>query len=205
MNPRHAHALRRAALVALLLAPVLASAQARGHVASTGGGALGPAVGTVGVGVLAGLDIPSPSGLDVGPRFTGELMFGLSDMTPQLRADLGVRASFAYHNADFVFVGPFVRSSGEEWLLDIVPNLRLALGATPRLAVYGDLGVGLAVLRASGGGFSETDTAATFQIGPGISYALSPTLNLLAEIRFNFYTGGHGTFIALPTLGFQWH
>src|SRR5919197_4613681 len=131
MTPRHAHALHRVALVALLLVPVLASAQARGHVASAGGGALGPAVGTVGVGVLAGLDIPSPSGLDVGPRFTGELMFGLSDMTPQLRADLGVRLSFAYHNANF----------GSEWLLDVVPDLRLALSATPRLAVYADVGI----------------------------------------------------------------
>jgi hypothetical protein len=197
MTPRHAHALARVALFALLLAPALASAQARGRVASAGGGALGPAVDTVGVGVLAGLDIP-PSGRDVGPRFTGELMFGVSDMTPQLRADLGARLSFAYHNANF----------GSEWLLDVVPDLRLALSATPRLAVYADLGIGLAVIRSNFDvfGVSTTDTVAAFQFGlPGVSYALSPTLNLLAEIRFNIYTGGHGTFIALPTLGFQWH
>jgi hypothetical protein len=148
----------------------------------------------VGFGLFAGLDIPSPDGFDVGPRFGAELMYGLADLAPQLRADLGVRASFAYHDTFF----------GSEWFFDVVPDLRLLVAATPRLALFGDLGVGIAVRRASDGG-SDTRTVASFVLGPGLSYALSPTLNLLAEIRFNFYTGGEGTFIALPSLGFQWH
>jgi hypothetical protein len=45
---------------------------------------------------------------------------------------------------------------------------------------------------------------AAFELAPGLSYGLSPTLNLLAEIRFRFFTSGDGTFIALPTIGFQW-
>jgi len=193
MTPRLAKALRHLALAALLAAPALASAQRHG--ASGFGGSQGPPLEGVSVGLLAGLDIPSPAGLDVGPRFTGELMYGLADLTPQLRADLGGRLSFAYHN----------EFAGDLWLFDVVPDLRLLVGVTPRLSIYGDLGVGIAVVRASGNGRSATDTVATFQLGPGISYALSPSLNLLAEIRFNFYTGGDGTYVALPTLGFQWH
>lgn len=197
MTPRPAKALRRLALFALLAVPALASAQPRtARGASSFGGSQGPALDGVGFALLAGLDIPSPNGLDVGPRFTGELMYGLADLTPQLRADLGARLSFAYHNANF----------GDLWLFDVVPDLRLLIGVTPRLSFYGDLGIGLAVIRQSVNGLgSATDTVATFQLGPGISYALSPTLNLLAEIRFNFYTGGDGTYIALPTIGFQWH
>jgi opacity protein-like surface antigen len=194
MLTRPVSALRRLAPLALLLAPALALAQARGgRVAS---GATGPALDNVGVSLIAGLDIPSPSDLDVGPRFGVELMYGLSDMAPQLRADLGVRASFAYHNADF----------GSQWSFDVIPDLRLLVGATPRLALFGDLGVGIGVIRhnVDVAGFSDTHTVAAFVLGPGLSYALSPTLNLLAEVRFHFYTGGEGTFIALPSIGFQW-
>jgi hypothetical protein len=195
MTRRHALRLHQIVLAVLLLAPALATAQSRRY-SGAGGDAMGPAVDTLGFELAVGLDVPSPSGLDVGPRFTAALMYGLSDMTPQLRADLGVRASFAYHSADF----------GSEWDFDVIPELRLVGGIAPRLALFGDIGVGIAVLRASNDfGGSATDTVAVFELAPGLSYALSPTLNLLAMIRFNFFTGGDGTFITLPTIGFQWH
>jgi opacity protein-like surface antigen len=194
MTRRHALRLHQIVLAVLLLAPAIASAQSRGRFG--GGGAEGPAVDGLGFELTVGLDIPSPSGVDVGPRFTAGLMYGLSDMTPALRADLGVYASFAYHNADF----------GSLWDFDVIPELRLVGAVTPRLALFGDLGVGIAVLRASNGfGGTATDTVAAFELAPGLSYALSPMLNLLAEIRFTFFTGGDGTYIALPTIGFQWH
>jgi opacity protein-like surface antigen len=192
MIPRTSVVPRHLVLAALLAVPALAAAQPRG---SGFGGSQGPALEGVSLALLAGLDLPSQAGLDVGPRFTGELMYGVADLTPQLRADLGGRLSFAYHNANF----------GDLWLFDVVPDLRLLVGLTPRLSLYGDLGVGIAVVRFSDNIGSGTHTVATFQLGPGISYALSPKLNLLAEIRFNFYTGGEGTYTALPTLGFQWH
>jgi hypothetical protein len=194
MTRRPVLRLEQIVIAVLLLAPALAAAQPRGR-GSLGGGAMGPAVDGLGFELLAGLDIPSPAGLDVGPRFTAGLMYGLADMTPQLRADLGVHASFAYHNAAF----------GSEWDFDVVPDLRLVVGVTPRLALYGDLGLGIAVLRDSvNSGGSFTDTVAVFELAPGLSYSLSPTLNLLAEVRFKFLTGGDGTFIGLPTVGFQW-
>ncbi len=209
MITRYVGALRRFALVALLLAPALSAAQPRreradGPYGYGAGGAMGPALGQLGFGLLLALDIP-PSGLDVGPRFTGELMYGLAQLSPQLRADLGGRLSFAYHG--FSRDTEFFVGSGHTWILEVVPDLRLIFAASDRLAIYGDFGVGLAVIRDSfDGDGSNSGTEATFQIGPGLSYAIAPNLNFLAELRFDFYTrSGDGTFIALPTVGFQWH
>jgi len=203
MITRHVSALRRLALVALLLAPAISAAQPRrdrgeGAYGYGAGGAMGPALGQLGFGLFLALDIP-PSGLDVGPRFTGELMYGLAQLSPQLRAELGGRLAYAYHS--------FSGGGGSQWILEMVPDLRLIFAASDRLAIYGDLGVGFAVIRTSVDFVgSASDTEATFQIGPGISYALSPSLNFLAELRFDFYTrSGDGTFIALPTVGLQWH
>ena len=190
MNRRHL--LPRLALLGLLLVPSLASAQAKGG--ASGNSALGPSLGSWSGALSIGLDIPGPAGLDVGPRFSGEVMLGLSDITPQLRADVGFRASFAYHNADF----------GSEWMFDMVPDMRLLYAASPKLAIYGDIGIGLGIIHASDNvGGSATDTVAVFELAPGVSYALSPTVNLLAEIRFHFYTGGDRTFITLPTVKLQ--
>lgn len=204
MNGRHARNLGSLALAALLLAPALAHAQSRradGPYGYGAGGATGPALGTLGGGLMVGLDIP-PSGLDVGPRFSGELMYGLAQLSPQLRADLGARLAFAYHG--------FSGGGGNQWLLDVVPDVRLILAVSDKLALYGDVGVGFSVIRTNVdafGGASATDTEATFQLTvPGLSYALSPTLNFLAELRFNFYTrSGDGTFITIPNVGLQWH
>ena len=52
---------------------------------------------------------------------------------------------------------------------------------------------------------SDTHTAAAIQPGFGFALALSPTLNLVGEVRFDVYTGGHQTFVAFPTIGLQWH
>jgi opacity protein-like surface antigen len=200
MNGRHARSL---ALFALLLAPALTLAQTRRDRVDAqygySGGAAGPAIGALGGGLMVGLDIP-PSGLDVGPRFTGELMYGTAQLAPQLRADLGARLAFAYHG--------FSGGGGNQWLLDVVPDLRLLLAVSDKLAIYGDVGVGFSIIRTNVDfAGSATDTEATFQLTvPGLSYALSPSLNLLAELRFNFYTrSGDGTFITIPNIGLQWH
>lgn len=156
-----------------------------------------PLGGTAG-GFVLGLDIP-PSGLDVGPRFTGELMFGFNQLSPSLRLDLGARTSFAYHSFD--------GGGGSMWVWDVVPDVKLIGSVTPTLAFYGDFGAGLAVFHNSVDfGGSDTTLNATFQLGGGASYAISPTVNLIGEIRFDFYTkSGEGTFIAFPSIGLQFH
>ncbi len=200
--------------LAICLLPALASAQTRSRSATTaapvstrGSPVLGAPIGAFDYGLLLGLELP-PSGLSVGPRITGEMMYGFMDLGPQLRLDLGGRASFAYHGGDSV----------STWLVDAVPDAKLRFAVSDLLGVYGDVGLGLGLLHSSGvdvpsglaglPGFSGSDStiALTFQVGGGATYAISPTMNLLGEVRLNVYTrSGSSTFLVLPAVGIQWH
>jgi opacity protein-like surface antigen len=167
---------------------------------------LGPALGGISYSLLLALDLP-PDGFTVGPRLSGEMMYGFNDLAPQLRLDLGARASFAYHSAD---LPAFINASGSMWLLDIVPDAKLRLAVTDQLGVYGDVGLGLALMRASvsSGGLSdsETDVSFTIQFGAGAAYAVTPNINVLGEVRFDVYTkSGTGLFVAIPTIGLEFH
>src|SRR5512140_3669818 len=52
-----------------------------------GAPALGAAIGGIDYSALLGLEI-GPSGTSVGPRLSGEAMYGLMDLAPNLRLDL---------------------------------------------------------------------------------------------------------------------
>jgi opacity protein-like surface antigen len=185
--------LRQVALVAsLLLLPALASAQPR----STAGGFPSMGTGLNGwdyAGLLA-LDIP-PSGLNVGPKIAGELMYGITDLAPNLRLKVGGRVAFSYHGASNV--------DGNEWILSAVPDVKLVYGINDLFAVYGDFGLGLAYVHASVGPFSDSAAKLAVEFGGGVAYALSPSMNLLGEIRLSIVDGD--TLVALPTIGVQWH
>ena len=199
----------------LALVPVLARADASGLDLRAGSGAgasarspeLGPAIGDTSFSGLVALDIP-PSGFSVGPRLTGEAMYGFAELAPQLRLDLGGRFSFAYHSADMV-----LGYGGSMWLMDFVPDAKLRYSVTDLLGVYGDFGLGLAFMHFSSDApstplfsNSSSDLALAIQFGLGAAYALSPNLNLLGELRFDFYTkDGASTFIAIPTVGIEFH
>lgn len=220
MTPSHREAAKRlgvAALAAgLLLTPALSRADASSTTLATATAAtpmrslisspiLGPAIGQLSYGALFGLDIP-PSGYNVGPRLSGEMMYGFVDLAPQLRLDLGARASFAYHGIDTGFSG----ISASFWLLDVVPDARLRFALTDVLGVYGDAGLGLAYEHASASAFgssgSSNDIDLTVQFGAGVAYAIAPNINLLGEVRFSIYTrNGTGTFITLPAVGLEFH
>ena len=153
---------------------------------------LGPVDGRSGGRHRLSLELP-PAGLNAGPRFTGELMYGYMDLSPQARLSLGGRGAFSYHSDDF---------NGSLWIVEAVPDAKVTLALAPSLSVYGDLGIGLAVLATS----ADSTLAATFQFGGGVSYAVSPTMNLLGELRFDIYTrSGSSTFISIPTIGLQFH
>jgi len=187
------------ALAALLLAPALGQALARTRGSSaTDTPALGAALGATDYSLLVALDLP-PSGFSVGPRITGELMYGYTDVAPQARVDVGLRGSFAYHSGEF---------DNSIWILEAVPDAKLKVALSPQLALYGDVGLGLALLHSSFGGGIDSDStlALAIQFGGGASYAIGPYLNLLGEVRFDFYTrSGSSTFVALPTIGIQWY
>lgn len=190
--------------LALVLAAALAPAAAQA--ASSGGFgnrelSLGAPVGALDYSALLSLEFP-PSGLDVGPRLTGEVMYSVMDLAPKARLKLGVRGAFGYHG----FTG------GSFWLLDAVPDAKITFALNDLVALYGDVGLGLAVHHVSvdavgpfGGGSDSTLTLA-FQMGGGIAYAINPSVNLLGEVRLDLYTrSGSSTFVSFPTIGLQFH
>ncbi len=197
---------RLALAFVLALAPALASAEplqlrlddGGGARAYAGGGSpsLGARLGGWSVSPQFALDIP-PSGFDAGPRFTIEGMYGAADVAPTVRLDVGIRGSFAYHG--------FSGGGGSMWILEGVPDLKLRFGATDKVGLYGDFGIGLANMHLSTDfGGSDNTVAAAIQFGFGVTYALSPSMNLLGEVRFDIYTrSGSSTFIALPTIGLE--
>jgi opacity protein-like surface antigen len=186
-------------LLAALAAPLAAHAAPATRSASAGqtmsagstDPSMGAPVGAIDYSLLLSLELP-PSGLNAGPRFTGELMYGYLDLSPQARLSLGGRGAFSYHSSDF---------NTSLWILEAVPDAKVTLALAPKLSVYGDFGLGLAVLTAS-----DSTLALTFQFGGGVSYAISPDMNLLGEVRFDIYTrSGSSTFVSIPTVGIQFH
>jgi hypothetical protein len=164
--------------------------------------ALGAGIGALDFAGFLALDIPTESGVSIGPRVTGEAMYNVMDLAPQLRLAVGGRLSFAYHSGDF---------DSTFWGLDFVPDAKIKFAVMDKLAVYGDLGMGLAYIHASAGNFSDSTVSFTVQFGGGASYAITPNLNLLGEVRFDLYTaspvpGGDASHsIAVPTVGVQYH
>ena len=202
-------------LLALLAAPAAAraapptrSSPGRSMSAGSSDPSMGAPVGAIDYSVLLSLEIP-PSGYSVGPRLSGEAMYGFIDLSPQARLSLGGRGAFSYHGGDF---------NNSLWILEAVPDAKLTFALAPMLSLYGDVGLGLAVLHTSvdvpaipqlgiaGGSVSDNTLAVTFQFGGGVSYAVSPNMNLLGEVRFDIYTrSGSSTFISIPTVGLQFH
>ena len=169
---------------------------------------MGAPVGATDYSLLLSLEIP-PSGFSVGPRLSGELMYGFIDLSPQARLSLGGRGAFSYHGGDFNI---------SLWILEAVPDAKLTFALAPGLAVYGDVGLGLALMHFSfpavaaippffpGSSGSDSSLQVTFQFGGGVSYAVSPNMNLLGEVRFDIYTrSGSSTFVSIPTVGLQFH
>jgi hypothetical protein len=155
--------------------------------------ALGPEIGQMSWGLLAGLQIP-PKGGDIGPRASVELMWGAFDLAPQLRLDLGARLAFSYHGA----------GAANVMLFDLVPDAKLRWAVADSFGIYGDVGVGPAYYTVSNNG--PNGLAFTFQFGGGVAWAVTPNINLLGEIRLNVYTGDvDGLYVAIPQIGIEFH
>ncbi len=168
-----------------------------------GSPSLGPAVGATDYSLLLSLDIP-PSGYDVGPRVSGEAMYGFMDLAPALRLDLGGRMAFAYHS-----ISAYSPYDAALWSMEFIPDAKLRYAVNDDLGVYGDFGLGLAFMHqghppAYGG--DDNTVALAVQFGAGVAYAITPSMNLLGEVRFDVYTkSGAGLFVAIPTIGFEIH
>ena len=191
--------------VVLVLACALSPAVARAQASTTGlppsligSPSLGPAIGRLSYGLLGSLDIP-PSGFGLGPRFSGELMYGFMDLAPQLRLDLGGRASFNWHGLD--------GRDASTWLFEVVFDTKLRYAIDHVIGIYGDVGLGPALLLTSGANTpSDHSYAVTIQFGTGVAYTITPRINLLGEVRFDIYTkSGYGLTVAVPTVGLEFH
>jgi opacity protein-like surface antigen len=198
-----------AAALAPLAAEAATSSTSRSMTAGSTNPALGAPVGDLDYSLLLGLDVPS-SIYHLGPRLIAEGMYGYMDLSPQTRLKLGGRASFAYHGSDIDGVST--------WFIEAVPDAKIEYAFMQNAAVYGDFGLGLALVRYNAPDFQEpfppfetvsatsTDLALTFQFGGGMSYAVSPTMNVLAEVRVSLYTkSNYAAFWTIPTVGLQWH
>jgi opacity protein-like surface antigen len=146
------------ALASLLALPVSAHAQAR---SSSGMGLTG----------LIGFE----SGDLDGVQFRGDLDFPLTRLTP--RVDLGGVGTISY-----------ARLSHDVNSWEFVGAARFKVGATPRLDVYGDLGLGLYHVSAEGGG---SDTGATMRLGAGINFDIDRSWKLAAELALHPHWGDY--------------
>jgi opacity protein-like surface antigen len=211
-------AVKRSLFLSLLVIPVLASAgPLLDEPLSLGGGAPAPtkparATNSMGAplngmeyGGLIALEVP-PSGFDIGPRISAHGMYGFMTLSPEAQIDLGGRVSFAYHGGNALSV----------WVFDVVPDARIKYSVSDQLTLYGDVGLGLGIMDVSTnsvttlgttiGGSSDTSLVLTIQFGGGVSYAITPMLNLVGEVRFNIYTkSGSSTFVSIPGVGLVWH
>lgn len=170
----------RAALAALVLVlvPSVASAQRRG----------GASAGQLEIGGEVGLTIPFDSGFGVGFKLAPEGFFFLPQFSPGLSLGVGGQLAFDLH--------PFP-DAGTFWFLDIVPMGRLRYALNPKTAIYGDLGMGLAMLHysVSVGPFSASDTTAAFmlKLGGGAEFKMNDKMSITAGPAFNFYLKSGGT------------
>lgn len=150
--------------------------------------------------LLGGLDIPTFSGTNAGPRLAGEALYGLGPIADKLTLDIGPRAAFTYNGGD-----------ASLWTLDALGIARLNYLAAPKLSFYGEAGLGLGYYHTSYtdafSGFSTSDSGLMVDLlfAPGVIYAISPSVNLLGEVGFWVNAkSGMGLRLVVPTIGIQW-
>lgn len=168
--------LRAAALAgALVLVPTLARAQAR-----RGAAAASPTLldrWEVGGGL--GLAIPFESGIDTGFKLGADAFYGLASLSPSATLQLGGKFAWTYNS--------FSSASGSLHSIDLLPAARVRATVTPQVFAFGDVGLGLAVVRGSVSSASSTDAALLLQLGGGLGYYLNPQLALTFEPAFSIY------------------
>jgi hypothetical protein len=155
------------AFVTLLALPAAASAQSRRPGGSGGNGGNGSPVALQG---LLGFESGNLSGLNL----RGDVDVGLTRLTPRL--ELAGVGSISYSHLE---------SSVNDW--EFLPGVRFILDATPRLGIYGDVGLGLYHISDDAG----SDTGATMRFAGGGTFAVGPRLRLVAEVGLHPHWGGY--------------
>lgn len=144
-----------------------------------------------------GLAIPFESGVNAGFKLAGGAFYGLQTLKPGLVLQVGGTVGWTYNG----YASPL---DGSLNTIDLLPTARLRLAVQPRLFVYGDGGLGLAIVHARitvpgvppippffpgspSTTASSTDAALLIKLGGGIGYDIQPNLSLTFEPAFNIY------------------
>jgi len=193
-NPR-AHLLALVAALGAALLPMAALAQAKkaptptpAPRAATAAPAASPMVGRWELGFGVGLATPLETGIDTGFKSAFQGFYGLASLTPTTTLQLGGSAGWSYNG------GPLRYALHS---FDLLPVGRLRAQVAPSLVLFGDFGLGLAVLRTSqdvplgpGGALvpqTTTDTSAIIRLGGGLGFDLGRQWSLSLEPAFCIY------------------
>ena len=177
MTNTHYRGSVRAAVVALalVLVPTVAFAQSR-----RGGGGT---AGNLELGGEFGLAIPFDTGPNIGFKLAPELMYMFPEFSPSVSFGVGGQLAFALH--------PFGEASSTWWFMDFVPIGRVLFAVSPKVGIYGDLGMGIGIVHASvsafGATFSSSDAAFLLKFGGGAKIKLDQKLSLTLGPAFNIY------------------
>jgi hypothetical protein len=202
--------LLRAASAVLVLALVPGLAAAQTATAERAGDTLkltlGSAPGTVLE--MAPAAAARGPGSDVGSvALGGTLGFGAGDFTTfKLNGDLQYGVAEIAPKAFFDLAGHIGFGFGDLFVFEVVPKGRFRFALDNRLSLYGDFGIGFAIIHNSGvdvlnpfpppifiSAGSYTDTFGIFRFGFGLQYKLTSAAILVVEpVGTNVYFG-HGT------------
>jgi hypothetical protein len=130
-----------------------------------------------------GLAIPFESGINTGFKLDAAGFYGFMPLAPNVILQLGGHLGWAYHSAAF---------DSSLMLFDILPAARARMTINPKVFVYGEVGAGLGLARASVSApgvatQSKTDTAFLLKLGGGAGYDLNPQLSLVGEPALCIY------------------
>jgi opacity protein-like surface antigen len=151
-----------------------------------------------------GLAIPFESGMNTGFKLGAGAFYGLQTLGHGLVLQVGGSIAWTYNGVPSPLEGSFNT-------VDLVPTARLRYAVDKKLFVYGDGGLGLAVIHSSFTfpppfpGFptvsgSSTNAALLIKLGGGIGYELQPRLSLVFEPAFNIYARS-GSFTEFTLMG----
>jgi hypothetical protein len=173
------------AVLALLLVPGLAFAQAKKSSSSTMRSnpstvpmARSNEVGTFALGGTLGLGFGDGA---VGFKLTGNGYYTITEFTPQLPFDIGGHLGFSYFGCGVEGIDCSMK------ILELVPTARVRYKIIPKLSIFGDMGLGLALALPPMDG-ADSQIAFVLRFASGIYYQISEQLFLVGEpMGLTFY------------------
>jgi opacity protein-like surface antigen len=158
------------AVIAVAAAPALAAAQ---------GGSIISDVGTIKVGASAGL---FASSFSTGFKLNLDGVYTFSEIQPRLYFEGAGHLGFMW-------------GSDSVSIYELIPKARVRYALSDQLSVYGDAGLGPAILHVSFPGGSDDTWTLLIRFAGGVQYAFQPNIYLTLEpLGLNVYTASGSGF-----------